>query len=109
MKVALDCLSASLDDLDEAEVRRAKAQMKVSLLTALESSPARAEQIARQTAVFGRVVSRSEIVERIDRLTVAEVRAAGRKLMASAPTLAAVGPSSKAVSLDRVAERLRTG
>ena len=109
MKVALDCLSSSLDDLTEAEVRRAKAQMKVSLLTALESSPARAEQIARQTEIFGRVFAREEIVERIDALTVAQVRAAGRKLLASAPTLAAVGPASKALTADRVAERLRTG
>jgi predicted Zn-dependent peptidase len=109
MKVALDCLTASLDDLSEAEVRRAKAQMKVSLLTALESSPARAEQIARQTEIFGRVFERREIVERIDALTVAQVRAAGRKLLASAPTLAVVGPAGKALSADRVAERLRTG
>ncbi len=109
LKVALDCLSASLDDLTEAEVRRAKAQMKVSLLTALESSTARAEQIARQTVVFGRVLARAEIVERIDRLTVAQVRAAGLTLLSSAPTLAAVGPAGRAITADRVAERLRTG
>jgi predicted Zn-dependent peptidase len=109
MKVALDCISASLVDLDEMELKRARAQMKMSLLTALESSSARAEQIARQTAVFGRVLDRAEIVDRIDRLTLADVRAAGRRLLASAPTVAAVGPSGRALSADRVAERLRTG
>ncbi len=109
MKVSLDCLASALDDLSEAEVRRAKAQMKVSLLTALESSPARAEQIARQWEVFGRVLTSAEIVEKIDRLSVAEVKAAGRRLLGTAPTLAAVGPASRALSADRVAERLRTG
>lgn len=109
MKVSLDCLAAALDDLDEAEVRRAKAQMKMSLLTALESSPARAEQLARQIEIFGRVLGSAEIIEKIDALTVADVRAAGRRLLGGAPTLAAVGPASRAVTADRVAERLRTG
>ncbi|MDE2362746.1 MAG: insulinase family protein [Hyphomicrobiales bacterium] len=109
MKVALDCVAAALDDLDETEVRRARAQMKVSLLTALESSPARAEQIARQTEVFGGVLARDEIVRRIDRLDVRAVRAAGRRLLSSAPSLAVVGPASRSLSVDRVAERLRTG
>lgn len=109
MKVSLDCLSAALDDLDEAEVRRGRAQMKMSLMTALESSPARAEQLARQTEIFGRVLSSAEIVERIDGLTLAEVRAAGRRLLSGVPTLAAVGPAGRGVTVDRVAERLRTG
>ena len=107
--VAMDCMASALDDLGEAELRRAKAQAKVSLLTALESSAGRAEQIARQTEIFGRVLTGAEIVDKIDRLTVAQVRAAGRRLMASAPTLASVGPSARGVTADRVAERLRTG
>ena len=109
LKVSLDCLAAAIEDLDEAELRRAKAQMKVSLLTALESSSARAEQIARQTQVFGRVLSRAEIVDNIDGVTIAAARAAGRRLLASAPTLAVVGPSGRGVTADQVAERLRTG
>ena len=36
---------------------RAKAQTKVALLTALESSSSRAEQIARQIMIFGRVLA----------------------------------------------------
>ena len=105
--VALDCLSAALEDLSEDEMRRAKAQMKVSLLAALESSPARAEQIARQTEIFGRVLQRAEIVREIDALTLEEVRAAGRVMLAGAPTVAAVGPGGKILSADRVAARLR--
>jgi predicted Zn-dependent peptidase len=44
--VSLDCLAQATQNLDETELARAKAQMKVSMLTALESSSARAEQIA---------------------------------------------------------------
>ena len=107
--VAMDCMASALDDLGEAELRRAKAQAKVSLLTALESSPSRVNQIARQTAIFGRVLARSEIIGEIDGLTLADVRAVGRRLLSSAPTLATVGPTGRGLTADRVAERLRTG
>ncbi|MEI2735141.1 MAG: pitrilysin family protein [Rhodoblastus sp.] len=107
--VAMDCMASAVEDLDEAELRRAKAQAKVSLLAALESSPSRVNQIARQTAIFGRVLARSEIIGEIDGLTLAGVRAVGRRLLSSAPTLATVGPTGRGLTADRVAERLRTG
>ncbi|HMN74182.1 MAG TPA: pitrilysin family protein, partial [Rhodoblastus sp.] len=107
--VAMDCIAAAVEDLSETELRRAKAQAKVSLLAALESSPSRVSQIARQTAIFGRVLARSEIIGEIDGLTLADVRAVGRRLLSSAPTLAAVGPTGRGLTADRVAERLRTG
>ncbi|MGP0059730.1 MAG: M16 family metallopeptidase [Beijerinckiaceae bacterium] len=106
MPVALDCLAAAVQDLSEAEVQRSKAQIKVSMLTALESPAARAEQIARQILAFGRVLSRDEIIAKIDRLGVEEVRAAGRAALRSKPTVAAIGPISKVYSPDRVAERI---
>jgi predicted Zn-dependent peptidase len=106
MPVALDCVAAAAQDLDDAELQRAKAQMKVSILTALESPTARAEQMARQMLAFGRVLTREEIVEKIDRLTVAAIRDAGAAALRSAPTVAAVGPIAKVYSPDRVSERL---
>ncbi|MGA3302503.1 MAG: pitrilysin family protein [Methylovirgula sp.] len=109
MPVALDCLAKAADDLTEAEVHRSKAQLKVSLLTAFESASARAEQIARQTLAFRRVLTRAEMIDKIDKLTIEEIRRAGAKALASAPTVAAVGPVGKVYSPDRVAERLRTG
>jgi predicted Zn-dependent peptidase len=106
MPVALDCVAAAVHDLSEAEIHRAKAQMKVSILTALESPMARAEQIARQMLAFGRVLSREEIVEKIDALTIGMVRDAGAAALRSAPAVAAVGPIAKVYSPDRVKARL---
>jgi predicted Zn-dependent peptidase len=106
MPVALDCLANATHDLSQAEVQRAKAQMKVSLLAALESPFARAEQIARQILVFGRVLMREEIIENIDRLSVETIRGAGAAALRSRPTVAAVGPIAKVYSPDRVSERL---
>jgi predicted Zn-dependent peptidase len=106
MPVALDCVAAAVHDLSEPEIHRAKAQMKVSILTALESPMARAEQIARQMLAFGRVLSREEIVEKIDALTIGMVRDAGAAALRSAPAVAAVGPIAKVYSPDHVKTRL---
>ena len=43
MPVALACIREAVDDLSEEDMQRAKAQMKVAWLAALESSAARAE------------------------------------------------------------------
>ncbi len=107
MPVALDCLGEAAEGLTDAEARRAKAQMKVSLLTALEQPSARCEQIARQVMAFDRVLSREEIVGKIDRLDIDAIRRAGARALASAPTVAAIGPVAKVFAPDRVARRLR--
>ncbi|WP_036258388.1 M16 family metallopeptidase [Methylocapsa aurea] len=105
--VALGCLAEAAQTLTEAEARRAKAQMKVSLLAALESPTARCEQIARQVMAFGRVLSRDEIIAKIDSLDILHIRRAGARALGSAPTVAAIGPVAKVLTPDRVAERLR--
>jgi predicted Zn-dependent peptidase len=107
LPVALDCLGKAAQELGEAELLRAKAQMKLSLLAALESSGARAEQIARQLLAFGRVLPREEIVGEIDGLTLADVRRAGSALLSSPPTVAAIGKVGKVLTPQRIAERLK--
>ena len=106
MPVALACMREAVDDLTEDEMHRAKAQMKVAWLAALESSAARAEQIARQHLFFGRVLPREEIIGRIDSLTLAEVRHAGARALSTAPTLAAIGDTKNIMTQARIAEFL---
>lgn len=60
--------------LAEAEVRRAKNQLKSSLLMNLESRMVELEDLGRQVQVHGRRVGVQEMVERIDRVDVAELR-----------------------------------
>ena len=85
MRVVVDEIAAAAADITEAEVARAKAQMKAGLLMALESSGARAEQLARQMLAYGRPIPLEEIVARIEAVTVESTRAAGRALIARAP------------------------
>jgi predicted Zn-dependent peptidase len=94
MRVVVGEIAAAADTLDEAEVARVKAQMKAGLLMALESSSARAEQLARHIHIYGRPMPLEEIVSKIDAVTVESARAAGSDLIARGrPAVAALGPS----------------
>jgi len=106
MAAALDCLAESARALKEEEIERAKAQMKVSLLAALESSGARAQQLARQILVYGRPLSKAEMERRIDRISVEEVRSAGARMLRSSPTVAALGRIGGVIDQSGVAKRL---
>jgi len=93
MRVIVGEMEAAAVGLTEAEVARAKAQMKTGLLMALESSGARAEQLARHMIIHGRVIPVAEIVALVDGVTVDSARAAGQALMSrSRPAVAALGP-----------------
>lgn len=81
-----------------AEVGRAKAQIKAGLLMGLESSGARAEQMARQLLLFDRLVDTPELVERIEAVTPEATRAFAETLIGGPASVAVVGagPASEA-------------
>jgi len=93
----------------EAEVSRAKAQMKSSLLMGLERPGQRAEQIAGQMFSHGRVLSIEELTAKLDAVDAAAVRRFGERVMAAAePAIAAVGPIGKLESHATFARRFGT-
>ena len=95
MRVVVDQIAQASENITEAEVARAKAQMKAGMLMALESSRTRAEQLARQIIAFGRPIPLDEIVAKIDAVTVQSARDAGRALITgSQPAVAALGPGA---------------
>ncbi|MBI2714994.1 MAG: insulinase family protein [Rhizobiales bacterium] len=107
MRVMIDEVANATETLNETEVARAKAQMKASLLMALESSEARLGQIARQMLAYGRPVPLAEIVGKVDAVTVASARAAGRALIGSSrPAISALGPGKGLESTAAIAESL---
>ena len=67
------------DGVSEAEVARAKAQLKASLVMNLESASSRADQIARQFLAFGHVPSIATLVAKIEAVTREQVRALARR------------------------------
>ncbi len=106
--VVIDQLMAVGETVTETELARAKAQMKVGLLAALESSGARADQVARQILAFNRVIPVEEIVAKVDGVTVEAVKQAARDLVAGGrPTLSAIGPAAGLDPAAKAVERLQ--
>jgi predicted Zn-dependent peptidase len=84
--------SVAMDGPNDAEMARAKAQIKASLLMSLESSDACAAQIARDTLLFGRQIPTNELIERIEGVTRAEICAlAASFVLTKQPVTASVG------------------
>lgn len=83
------------------ELARAKAQMKSGLLMSLESSGARAEQVARQTLAFGAPRSINELVDKVDGVDKESVRAlASEIILSSRSSVSAVGVSASGKALE---------
>ena len=78
--------------MTEAELARARAQVKASLLMSLESTGSRCEQLARQLQVFGRVVPTAETVAKINAVTTEDVLPRRRPLFRGAPDAGGDGP-----------------
>jgi predicted Zn-dependent peptidase len=88
------------------ELARAKAQLKAGLLISLESSSARAEQMARQLLSHGRIFSTTELIDKVDDVTPERVRTFVGKLMSSTPAIVLVGSGRKSRKYVRRAEGL---
>ena len=92
MHLARAVLGQAIEDLDEAEVTRARAQIEAGLLMALETAQGRADQMARSIEVFGRILGTDEILGELRAVDAAAARAAGAATMADGrAAIASVG------------------
>ncbi len=82
----------------EAEVARAKAQLKAGLLMGLESSTARAEQMARHLIGHDRLIPAEELIESVEKVGVDDVKAFASRLVSGAPSVVVVGSGRKSKS-----------
>ena len=103
-------MQAIAANLTEAEVSRARAQLKVSLLMGMERPGTRAEQIAGQLFALGKVQTAAEIVAQLDAIDAGTVKRYAARVVEGAslgngPTIAAVGPVKKLESQAKFAGR----
>jgi predicted Zn-dependent peptidase len=104
--VICDVVGEVARDTNDSETSRARAQLKAGLMMSLESSASRCEQLGRQMQVYGRPIPPAEMIERIDAVDAAAVRAAAARVAGShALSLAVIGPIARLESYDRVAAR----
>lgn len=106
MPVLADELGKLCGHVDDDELQRARAQLKVGLVMSLESSGARIEQLGRQMLLFGRPLDIDEVLASVDRVDAAAVRQVAERVMRKAPpAVAALGPVKRLESYDRFAAR----
>ncbi len=80
-----DEIKKMTDAVGEAELTRARAQIKASILMALESSSSRCEQAARQMMVFGRPLPTDEIVAHIEAVDADAILRTARRIFTTPP------------------------
>ncbi|TVQ58014.1 MAG: insulinase family protein [Rhodobacteraceae bacterium] len=102
-----DEIRAAASGLTDAEVARARAQLKAGMVMGLESASNRAERLARSLAIHGRVMTVEETVGLIEAVDVAAARAVAERICARPkPALALYGPVARAPEAAAVAARL---
>ncbi len=106
MPVTLAELRKVQTEVTEAELSRARAQVKASLLMSLESTGSRCEQLARQLQVFDRVIPTQETIDKINAVTTADIQRAAVRHFRATPTLATMGPAERVPSLAEIAATL---
>ncbi|SBW12591.1 putative enzyme [uncultured Alphaproteobacteria bacterium] len=89
--VADECAKLS-STLTEAEVARARAQLRASTIMGMESTSSRCEHRARQLMIFGEPLSAEDTIARIDAVDLDAVRRITERVLKSPITTAAVGP-----------------
>ena len=103
---AIDSLARLCFEVSEAEVERAKTQLKANMLMQLDSHSQVAEDIGRQLLTYGRRMGVPEIFARINSITVADIQAAANKFLNDEDhALVAIGPVGQLPSYDWIRER----
>jgi predicted Zn-dependent peptidase len=104
--VATDVMLSLTEGVEEAELQRAKAQLKAGLVMSLESATGRADQIARQFQAFGKVPEIADLTARVDRLTTDDIRDLASEILVSRrPAISAVGSLKYLATQDRIAAK----
>ena len=105
-RITVDEMKRAAGDFSQAELDRARVQMKAGLLMGLESPSNRAERLARMLQIWGRVPALDEVVECIDGVDLAGLRDMAEHISTKAPAaLALYGPVQSAPTLEVLQER----
>lgn len=104
--IVFDQLAGVARAVAPEELARAKAQLRADVLMSLESTGARAEQIARQLTIYGRILSPAEVTAEIDKVDNAALARCAAGLMKGPLTVATLGPAKKLESYEKLSKRL---
>lgn len=89
----------------EEELARAKAQIRAGIVMGRESMMSRANQQAKHLIHSGTVLDVKKKLQKIAAITVEDIHEAARRILATRPTLAALGPLKNLESYEAMAAR----
>lgn len=104
--VVCDEVQKLAQTLKEAEVDRARAQLKAHMLMGRESMMTRADQQAKHVLFRDTDFDPDELAAKIDAVDVAAVKAVAERIFKTPVTLAALGPLGKLEEYESVSARL---
>ncbi len=107
MPVLCDELVKLPDSLTDAEINRAKTRFRASILMRQENFSRHAEINAVDMIIHGRLVPKTEIIEKVNAITMADLQRVAKTLLSQKPTLSALGPISNVMSYDEIVSRLK--
>jgi predicted Zn-dependent peptidase len=90
----------------EAELARAKAQLKAGMLMGLESTSNRCERLANQYLLYGRHIPTEETIQKINAVSLEDIQVLCQNLFRGKPTLTALGPVQHVASYSKVCDLL---
>ena len=108
-RIAAGEIHALAGSVGEAELARAKAQLKASLFMGREQPLNRAEQAAGQALMFGHLFTAAALAEAIDQVTAADFARLGERLVADRRCVVSVLGSKAALGAGEAFERAAFG
>ena len=91
MALARDCVSRAAEDLTDAELDRARAQVEAGLIMALETPQGRADSMARSIEIFNRIMDLDEMLAEVRSVTAYDARTVARTMLDGPIALASIG------------------
>ena len=91
MALARDTVERAADDVTEAEINRARAQVEAGLLMALETPQGRADSMARSIEIFNRIMPLDEMLAELRAVTACDARSVAQAMLNGPIALASIG------------------
>jgi predicted Zn-dependent peptidase len=104
--VLCDQLVEMTKNISDAEITRAKNQLKSDLLMSRESPHAVATWMGRHLLVFGQYRSARDIIARLNSITADDINRVAKDMIKGVPTVTALGPESGILPYADLAARL---
>ena len=91
LTLARDTVERAVEELSQAELDRARAQIEAAILMALDTPQGRADAMARSIEIFGRIMTSEEMLAELRAVDVEAARAAGRAVHDGPRAIASIG------------------